>query len=419
MGSTPQGTHLIAGPIEDKTPAKSLLHVLTLTPFYPFAGDEVSGCFVADASRRLLTMGVVSSVIAVSPFHYGRRQASPAAPAQWVRFPQLPGNLGLASAGLGLFARLWAEVARMHQRNPIHVIHAHAALPCGHGAALLSRRTGVPFVVTLHGLDVFNTCFQRGTATARRRAVSTKTYRAAHAVICISGKVQNVLREGMQEPVKSTVVYNGTDTDFFSPSSSVDGPDREQEVLLVGNLLVSKGHEIALRAMHRIRVHFPQLRCRIIGEGPERVRLEALAGELGISRRVRFEGRKSRKEVADAMRACTLFVLPSRYEGLGCVYLEAMACGKPVIACREQGIDEIIEHGKNGWLIRDWADPAGAGETRPPDASDELARGMMELLGSAELRAGLGRAARATIVNGLTLTDQAARLAKIYGDAAL
>jgi glycosyltransferase involved in cell wall biosynthesis len=134
-----------------------------------------------------------------------------------------------------------------------------------------------------------------------------------------------------------------------------------------------------------------------------------LARELGIAQRVQFEGRKSRAEVADAMRACSVFVLPSRYEGLGCAYLEAMACGKPVVACRGQGIDEIIEHGKNGWLIPNWRTPA--------DGVDELAQGLSTLLRSPDLCSRLGASARETILNRLTLSDQAQRLAQIYGEA--
>jgi teichuronic acid biosynthesis glycosyltransferase TuaC len=109
------------------------------------------------------------------------------------------------------------------------------------------------------------------------------------------------------------------------------------------------------------------------------------------------------------MRACSVFVLPSRYEGLGCVYLEAMACGKPVVACRGQGIEELIEHGKNGWLISDWV--------HADDALDELIKGLSTLLGSPELCSRLGMAARETILRGLTLSDQAKRLAQIYSEA--
>jgi glycosyltransferase involved in cell wall biosynthesis len=81
-----------------------------------------------------------------------------------------------------------------------------------------------------------------------------------------------------------------------------------------------------------------------------------------------------------------------------------MACGKPVIACRGQGIEEIIEHGRNGWLI-------------PVDGLDELVQGLSTLLQSADVSSRMGRAARETVLNGLTLSDQAQRLANIYRQA--
>jgi teichuronic acid biosynthesis glycosyltransferase TuaC len=387
-----------------------------LTPFFPSAGDAVNGCFIAESNMQLEQLGVRSSVIAVSPIHYPRKEPSPSAPADWVRYPQIPGNIGLSSAGRWLYARLLAEVPRLHRERPVDLIHAHAALPCGHAAALLSRRLNVPFVVTLHGLDVFNTCFHGGVPAEWRRRASIHVYRAARTIICVSEKVRQLLRDGMKEPVRSTVVYNGTDTDFFSPALEGRAPSLvrwsaspQQEILMVGSLIVAKGHEIVLQAIRQLETSFPQLRCRIIGEGPDRARFEALARELGIAERVQFEGRKSRAEVADAMRACSLFVLPSRYEGLGCVYLEAMACGKPVLACRDQGIGEIIEHQKNGWLIPMWLDPI--------DGLDELAQGLSTLLQSPDLCSRLGTSARETILNGLTLSHQAQRLAQIYAEA--
>ena len=176
------------------------------------------------------------------------------------------------------------------------------------------------------------------------------------------------------------------------------------EILVVGNLQPSKGQEFVLRAVGNLSLSFPQLRCRIIGEGPDRSRLEALVRELGIGRQVQFAGRQSRSEVAEAMRSCSVFVLPSRNEGLGCVYLEAMSCAKPVIACRGQGIDEVIEHGKNGWLI-------------PVDGLEPLVQGLSALLGSPEMRTQVGTAARRTILEKLTLSHQAQHLATIYRQA--
>jgi teichuronic acid biosynthesis glycosyltransferase TuaC len=392
-----------------KVARQSTPHVLTLTPFFPSARDEVSGCFIAESTRRLKQLGVISSNIAVAPIYHRRKESNRVFPAHWVRYPQIPGILGLQGAGWWLYARLLLEVSRLHKEKPIDVIHAHSALPCGHTAALLSRRLNIPFVVTLHGLDVFNRCFRGGVAAEWRRKASINVYRAGRTTICVSKRVQELLRDGVQEEVRSTVVYNGTDTDLFSPGLDREEQRREMEILVVGNLLVTKGHELVLGAIRQLESSFPQLRCRIIGEGPDRARFEALCHELGIAQRVHFEGRKSRAEVADAMRRCSVFVLPSRYEGLGCVYLEAMACGKPVVACRGQGIEEIVEHGRNGWLISNWLSPA--------DGLDELAEGLSTLLRSPELCLRLGSSARDTILNKLTLSHHAQCLAQVYGAA--
>ncbi len=104
------------------------------------------------------------------------------------------------------------------------------------------------------------------------------------------------------------------------------------------------------------------------------------------------------------MRRCSVFALPSRNEGLGCVYLEAMSCGKPVIACHGQGIEEVIEHGTNGWLI-------------PVDGLEELVQGLSVLLSSSEVCTRIGTAARQTILEKLTLSHQAQHLARIYRQA--
>jgi glycosyltransferase involved in cell wall biosynthesis len=386
--------------VDKAKPAK--LHVLTLTPFYPSDGDEVSGCFVAETLRQLDRCGVASSVIAVDSIYHARKNTNRESPADWIRYPQLPGNFGLSTAGRFLGAVLLRRVRNLHRRSPIHVIHAHAALPCGHAAALLSRRLGIPFIVTIHGLDVFNSCFQKGIAAGWRRTTSLKVYKSANKVICISGKVQQLLENGMGETVAAEVIYNGTDPDQFTPGPAQKGPPM---ILMVGNLLAGKGHELVLRAIGRVKDSHPDLQCRIIGEGADRGHFAGLVEDLGIGDRVRFLGRRNRSEVADAMRTCTIFALPSRYEGLGCVYLEAMSSGKPVIACRGQGIDEIIRHGSNGWLI-------------PVDGLEELVQGMQVLLADTDLRARIGQAARQTILDKLTLVHQAESLVKTYKEAA-
>lgn len=376
------------------------LHVLTLTPFYPSENDDAGGCFVAEPIEALAAKGVPNTVFAAQPFYRARKSArtSPV-PTHWVRYFSLPSAFGLATAGAFLFSRILGRIREMHSSKPIDLIHAHAPLPCGHAALLLSRELGIPYVVSVHGLDVFSSEQATGRSARWRHRISQSIYRGSRRVLCISERVRERVLEGMGRTCRTSVVYNGVDSESFSPGAEPVSGD--PKILSVGNLIPIKGHDLLIRAVAAIARDFPKLWLDIIGEGRERARLEALSRELEIQERIRFRGRCSRREVAAAMRECTIFVLPSRYEGLGCVYLEAMSAGKAVIGCRGQGIAEVIRHGANGFLVG-------------PDNERELTLALGMLLRDEPLRNNLGRAARDTVLERFTLAEQAEQLLRIY-----
>jgi teichuronic acid biosynthesis glycosyltransferase TuaC len=375
------------------------MRVLTLTPFYPTASDDAEGCFIAEPLRAMEEFGVNSCVVAVQPMHRSSAGSDAITPAAtWIRYAAIPGGVGLASAGAFLYASLISKVRRLHQSQAIDLIHAHAALPCGHAAVLLSRELKIPCVVTVHGLDAFFDNQVRGFAGRWCKRVAQFVYRSASRVICISEKVSETVGEGAAVPVNSTVIYNSVDAQMFSPASTDSLPNT---ILSVGNLIPIKGHELLLRALAFVLPDYPHISCEIVGDGPKRQHLASLADDLNIASKVRFLGRQSRKQVAEAMRRCVLFALPSRYEGLGCVYLEAMSTEKPVIACRGQGIAEIIRHGSNGWLIE-------------PGNLQELIAALSTLLQNLQLRRQIGQAARCTVLHDLTSAHQATQLALLY-----
>lgn len=378
---------------------QSAIRVLTLTPFYPHASNDVDGCFIAEPLRAIQKFGVRSSVLSVRPAYRASAESKVDTPdVSSARYLCLPGGIGLSSSGTFLYQALLSKVRAMHRSQRIDVIHAHAALPCGHAASLLSRELKIPFVVTVHGLDAFFDNQVRGYFGARCKRVAQSVYRSASRVICISDKVANKVVDGAAAPLNTKVIYNSVDAELFSPGPVDPFPST---ILSVGNLITSKGHEILLRALSHVLPSYPNLSCEIIGDGPERERLSKLACDCDAGDKVQFLGRQNRKQVADAMRRCTLFALPSRYEGLGCVYLEAMSAGKPAIACRGQGIDEIIRHGSNGWLIE-------------PDNVPELIAAMTTLLGDVQLRHQIGGAARRTVLQRFTPSLQAGELAAVY-----
>jgi teichuronic acid biosynthesis glycosyltransferase TuaC len=386
-----------------KRPEIAPIHVLTLTPFYPSEHDDAAGCFVAEALEAMSAKNVVNTVFAVQPFYRGRIRARESnVPAQWLRYFSLPGGFGLPSAGAFVFARIVAQVRELQRFRRIDLIHAHGALPCGHAAMLLNTELKIPYVVSVHGFDAFSTEQVKGRAGSWCRRISLRVYQSARRVICISEHVREQVLEGTGRTCRTSVVYNGVDPEMFSPAAG--NATGNMSLLSVGNLIPIKGHDLLIRAVASLASEFPAINLEIIGDGPERSRLQTLAGQLQISDRIRFLGRKSRREVADAMRCCTVFVLPSRFEGLGCVYLEAMSVGKSVVGCRGQGIAEVIQHGSNGFLVG-------------PDNEKELTLALAMLLRDESLRRRLGAAAHDTILDRFTLTQQAQNLARIYRES--
>jgi teichuronic acid biosynthesis glycosyltransferase TuaC len=375
------------------------LRILTLTPFYPSQDDDVWGCFISEPLGALSKAGVQNIVLAVRPFYRGKVHTSQkGVPAEWTRYFSLPGGMGLSSAGAFVYARVLGKIRELQRSQGIDLIHAHAPLPCGHAAMLLSQELGLPYVVSVHGLDAFATEQVHGRAGQWCERISRRVYQSSRRVICVSERVREQVLQGTGSKCRTSVVYNGVDPELFSPGSE---PASGQIVLSVGNLIPIKGHEVLIRAIASLSAEFSALMLEIVGDGPELPRLRELADQLQVGGRVRFAGRQSRTQVAAAMRRCMIFALPSRYEGLGCVYLEAMSTGKPVIGCRGQGIAEIIQHGSNGFLVG-------------TDNEKELALAIAMLLRDEPRRRNLGVAARDTILDRLTLAQQAERFARIY-----
>jgi len=156
------------------------MHVLTLAPFRPTAADDSSGCFIAECVGEFQRQGIEFSVIAVHPMHHSRPASDPKAPSPtWMKYFRLPANPGLSSAGQFLHVALKFHARQLHARQPISLIHAHAALPCGPVALLLATDLGIPFVVTVHGLDAFSTQQVPGWCGRRCSAVCEDVYGAA------------------------------------------------------------------------------------------------------------------------------------------------------------------------------------------------------------------------------------------------
>ena len=214
-------------------------------------------------------------------------------------------------------------------------------------AVRLARALGKPVVITARGTDL--NLFPQTYPLVRRLIV-----RAAHradALITVCAALEDVLVDLGLPKGKVTVLRNGVDLELFRPlpreplraALGLVGPT----LLSVGYLIERKGHHLVIEAMASLPGH----RLLVVGEGPERAALEALALRLGVADRVRFLGSVPHDRLAEIYAAADLLVLASSREGWANVLLEAMACGTPVVATALWGTPEVVDRPAAGRLM--------------------------------------------------------------------
>jgi len=217
-------------------------------------------------------------------------------------------------------------------------------------------------------------------------------------------------------PERIRVVYNGVDADLFSPSEEGPIPLQmatlagKQVVLFVGHFGLRKGIYYVIRAMKRVRRDFPDAHLLCVGGvpawlGPTNYR-QVLTDEIsknGVEDCVTLLDAVKNTELVEFYRHSKIFVLPTYYEAFPKVVVEAMACGKPVVATRTGGIPELVEDGENGFLL-------------PFGSTEAIADKLMVLLGDGALRAGMGRRGRERVEKQFTWHAVAERTKAAYDE---
>ncbi len=322
------------------------LRVLEVAQSYPRHANDPHGSFVATHVEALCSAGAAVGVLAPSMpgtrpspgvvrFRYGPRRwevlAGTGAMHHAVRGP----------AGLLLPGYLASNVAAVRRLAPsVDIVHAHWWVPTGLACVLGSP---VPVVVHLHGTDA-----AVAPAGSHRARLARWVLRRADAVLAASSDLANWAWDVAQ--VRATVAPMPLDpTKLAEPSPApADGP-----LLVVGRLVPEKGIDVAVAAAARVG-----RRLVVVGEGPERPRLEELGRATGAE--VRFAGAVAPAALPDLYRQARLVVVPSRREGFGLVAAEALASGRAVVASRVGGLTDIVTDGVNGMLV-------------PPDDVEALA----------------------------------------------
>jgi glycosyltransferase involved in cell wall biosynthesis len=201
-----------------------------------------------------------------------------------------------------------------------------------------------------------------------------RVYRKARVVAVSEGTKSDLLALGFS-PERVTIITNGV----FPPSPVPAAPAKRPTILCMGRLKPQKSVDVLIRALPALVARFPDLHLDVVGQGPDRCRLERLAWATGLARHVRFHGYVA-ASVRDRLSAeAWLAVCPSSFEGWGVVCMEASSHGLPVVASDVPGLRESVRDGETGLLF-------------PYGDVDALAEAVGKLLDDRELRARMGRA---------------------------
>ena len=348
------------------------MRILIVTSQFPIAGEPNRGRPVYQTVRELSRLAEVKVISPVAtyprwaqPRSYLYRaaedaQVAPGCDVDYVRYPALPAvsrpfNGYLCARALAAPLRAFAP----------DVVLAYWLYPDGHGAMRAARAAGIPFVAGARGSDL-------RVRDAVSRRLTQPVVRAARRLLVVSEDLGRVAVDGYgADPQRIRAIPNGCDASLFHPGErrvarETLGLRQDDEIVLyVGRLVPEKGLRELLHATRRLAKERPQARVVMVGDGPMQAELTAaMAAEPGLP--LQLAGAQAPTEVARWMVAADLVTLPSYSEGHPNVLVEALACGRPVVATPVGGIPEVVD--------------AASGLLVPARDADALAEGLVSAL---------------------------------------
>jgi glycosyltransferase involved in cell wall biosynthesis len=346
-----------------------------LSSLFPSAAQPTAGLFIRE---RMFRVARRVPLVVVSPqpwfpfqgiIRLVRPRYRPATASDEVqehievyfpRFIAFPGILR-ALDGFSMALCCLPTFRRLHRTFRFTLIDAHFAYPSGYAASLLGRWFGVPVTITLRGTEPSH---------LRRRAIRGSVVRAlqrASRVFAVSDSLRQIA-VGLGVPAaKTRVVGNGVDLTKFRPiprqiaRSQLGIPGDATVLVSVGGLVERKGFHRVIDTMPDLLERFPKLRYLIVGgpgpEGDISAELHAQIKRLGLERSVILLGTIAPERLNVPLSAADAFVLATRNEGWANVFLEAMACGLPVVTTNVGGNAEIVRDPSLG-IVVPFGDPA-------------------------------------------------------------
>lgn len=291
---------------------------------------------------------------------------------------------------------LAARFARQMQRLGVEHVHAHWATHPALAAYVIHHLTGLSYSFTAHAHDIYI-----------ERAMLGEKIRHASFVVTISDFNRRFLADlyGPAAALKTSVIRCGVEVSAFD-SRGKERPVGPFTVACVAGLREKKGHRYLIEAIADLRSKGLEVRCVLVGDGPERTPLEDHVRRLGVHDLVVFKGQRSRRDVSEILRSSDAMVLPSvttadgDMEGIPVALMEALAAAVPVVASSLSGIPELVEHERTGLLVA---------ERRP----DEIAAAIRRIHDDPEGAAAMAAEGRARVLDAYDLQGNATRLRQL------
>jgi len=406
--------------------------VCTLTHTYPRFPDDINAPFVEKLMEHIALLGHDVSVLTAYDPEWRRRPDDHTVDLRTYRYiwPESLHVLGYSRTIEGnvrfrgrvfllspfLFAGAFRSFLRLVREKKPDILHAHWILPNGYIAGMVSRLTGVPLLIQLHGSDVF---------VAEKNALFRSMARAAASragyILSPSPDLTRRLGDIGVEPSKIGLVPNTVEADFSGnvrPSDverlkrKLGIPDDRTIVLAMGRMVHVKGFPYLLEAFRRVVRERKDVVLVLAGGGILFDELRERVDSMGIGERVVMPGAVMRDEVPVYFRMADIFVIPSvRHEsgavdGLPVVVPEAMAAGLPIVGSDLSGIPVLVRNGKNGILVGE-RDVEG------------MAAAITRLVGDSGLRRRFGEYSRRIIKEKVNYGTVAEYISYLYGEIAL
>lgn len=257
---------------------------------------------------------------------------------------------------------------------------AHANMESYAGGALVLLKFLAPHIKRILTLQSGNLDEPSEQRRLKIKAFWKVIHRAPHKITAISSFLANrAIKLGVKKE-NISIIPNGVDL----TEASIDVERISGRVICVARLSWEKGLEYLLKAWPIVRKAFPGAKLVMVSDGEDRTGVEKMIKDLKISDSVSLKGFMPHREVLPEIKKSEIFVCPSLAEGLGVVFIEAQACGVPVIGTNVGGIPDVIQHGDNGLLIE-------------PKNSDAIAKAIIKLLTDKELASRLKTRALETV----------------------